>query len=163
MQIECLSSEESDGDDNAPGFPRGSGILIVRGLSWRSTRLQKFYSILDDEDKHNKSTKPKRGGKKTRCLGPPKQGWYLPPKGVATWMISKKWMKVAEMGHPDLAEALAKIVEDSPGFDWSRFHALGEESEDEPLETRTTHNHFVSHPENNTTTSSLTNALAPVP
>ncbi|KAF8076546.1 hypothetical protein FPV67DRAFT_1445174 [Lyophyllum atratum] len=127
LQLECMSSEDSD--DDATGS-RSSGMLRTRGYLWRSTRLKRFYGILDDEEKADKFLMPKRGvGKKGRCTGPPKEGFHLPPKRVATWMISRKWIKASQIQYPDLPDVLAKLVEDPPGFDWDQFDALGDESE----------------------------------
>jgi hypothetical protein len=134
LQLECLSSEESDSGDNLPGSPRGSGILIIRSLPWRSTRLQKFYEILDEKDRLEKASKPKRGGKKERHSGPPKEGFCLPPRGVASWMVSQRWIRVAMSAHPDLPDVLKKLVENPPEFDWNRFDGLGEASGDEASE-----------------------------
>jgi hypothetical protein len=134
-----MSSEESDFEDDTPGSSRPSGILRTRGYSWRSSRLQRFYSTLDDEEKADRSMKPKRGvGKKERCTGPPKDGFHIPPKGVASWMISRRWINAAQATHPDLTDVLKKIVVDPPGFDWNQFHALGEESEDSDDDHHTT-------------------------
>ncbi|RDB22541.1 hypothetical protein Hypma_010034 [Hypsizygus marmoreus] len=125
LQLECMSSEESDQEG-----PRSSGMLRTRGYLWRSTRLKRFYSVLDNEEKVDKSSKPKRGsGKRERCTGPPKEGFHLPPQGVATWMISRQWINATQLQYPDLPDALSKLVLDPPGFDWDQFDALGEESD----------------------------------
>ncbi|KAG6831403.1 hypothetical protein H0H92_011005 [Tricholoma furcatifolium] len=123
LQLECMSSEDS-GDD-------GDGsVLYTRGHQWRSCRLQRFYNILDDEERADKALMPKRGvGRKERCSGPPKE-FALPPDRIATWMISKQWIKASEARYPDIVNALAKRIED-PRFDWGNFHLLGEESDDE--------------------------------
>ncbi|GLB33954.1 hypothetical protein LshimejAT787_0108380 [Lyophyllum shimeji] len=126
LQMECMSSEESEDD----GTGLRSGMLHTRGYLWRSTRLKRFYSILDDEEKADKFLMPKRGvGKKERCTGPPKDGFHLPPKGVATWMISRHWIKASQKQYPDLPDVLAKLVQDPPGFDWDHFDVLGDASE----------------------------------
>ncbi|KAF5388452.1 hypothetical protein D9615_000536 [Tricholomella constricta] len=132
LQLECMSSEESDYDENGT---RSSGVLRTRGFHWRSTRLKRFYGILDDEERADKFLMPKRGvGRKERCTGPPKEEFLLPPKRVATWMISRQWIKASQMQYPDLPDVLATLVEDPPGFDWDQFVALGEESENSHLE-----------------------------
>jgi hypothetical protein len=159
LQVDCMSPEESDGDDTRP-----SDILRIRRLPWRSSRLQRFFSILDNEEALDKSQKPKRGsGKKERSLGPPKEGFFVPPKGVASWMISRRWINISLTAHPDLPDALKNIVVDPPGFDWDYFRDLGGESEDDELHTiqdlNLQNGHYNSHgdPSN---TSSLHNALA---
>ena len=130
LQLECMSSDESDVEAGA------SGILRTRRCLWRSSRLARFYCMLDDEDKADRLAKPKRGaGKKERYPGPPKEGFHLPPKGVATWMISKRWMKTSQMQYADLLTTLEKLVDDSLGFDWDQFDALGNESDEDELQT----------------------------
>ena len=133
LQLECMSSEDSDQEYNHSTPSNGS--LVTRGYEWRSTRLLRFFAILDEEDKA--MNKPNRGvGRKERCLGPPKDGFHLPPSGVATWMISRQWTKKSEGQYPDLLEVLSKRVQDVSGFDWNQFHGLGEESDvsDEELQ-----------------------------
>lgn len=132
LQLECMSSEESDFelDDGSPNSRR-SGFLRTRGYAWRSSRLKKFYDTLDEEEKTDKSTRPKRGvGKKERFTGPPKDGFYTPPKGISTWMISRRWIDETTLKHPDLPDLLKKLVDDPPGFDWDHFDALGDETDD---------------------------------
>ncbi|KAG6854864.1 hypothetical protein C0991_012054 [Blastosporella zonata] len=122
LQLECMSSEDSDDD-------RSSGMLYTRGHQWRSYRLKRFYSILDEEEHMDKVLMPKRGsGKKERCVGPPKD-FALPPERVATWMISRRWITASQFQYPDLASWLAKRIEDPPGFEWENFDVLGEESD----------------------------------
>jgi hypothetical protein len=128
FQIECISSEESDGGVGS----LSSGVLRSRGLPWRSSRLQRFYNVLDKDEALDKSQKPKRGfGKKQRSRGPNKEGFYLPPKVAASWMISKRWMIESQTTYPDLLDMLKKIVAHSPDFDWEHFDNLGEESGNE--------------------------------
>ena len=131
LQLECMSSEESEEDE--PGSPPGmNSALHTRGYAWRSARLIRFYCHLDDEDRSDKSTKPKRGvGKRERRTGLPKEGFHPPPKGVATWMISRRWLDTARRERPDLSEMLSELVCDPPGFDWVQFHTLGLESDAE--------------------------------
>jgi len=130
MQMECMSSEHSDGESSAAA-PKDK-VLLVRGMPWRSTRLLRFYGILDEDDKLDKSLKPKRGlGRKDRNEGPPKAGFCMPPKGVSKWMISQRWLRDMQLSHPDLLELLKDIVVEPAGFDWARFDSLGYESDDE--------------------------------
>ncbi|PFH51403.1 hypothetical protein AMATHDRAFT_74957 [Amanita thiersii Skay4041] len=130
LQLECMSSEDSDYEMNDPASSESNGVLRTRGYAWRSTRLIKFYCILDNEERVDKSTKPKRGlGKKGRRTGALKEGFYLPPKGVATWMISRRWLHGTQHTHPDLPEILNGLVDDPPGFDWDQFDVLGLESD----------------------------------
>ena len=133
LQLECMSSEESDNGDESAETSNLSGILRLRGLPWRSSRLQRFYSALDDDERLEK---PKRGmGKKERYRGPNKEGFFIPPKGVASWMISKRWMRSSQTKHPDLPDVLKKIVVDPPGFDWDHFLTLGEETDLDEIHT----------------------------
>lgn len=158
LQLECMSSEESDQDASAPS----PGMLRTRGFLWRSSRLTRFYGTLDDEEKADKFYKPKRGlGKKERRTGPPKEGFHLPPKGVATWMISRRWVKASQMQYPDLPEVLAKLVLDPPGFDWNQFDALGEESDisGDELQTMDGHHSYAPPQHLTSSTSSLNYAL----
>ncbi|KAG2077271.1 hypothetical protein BDR04DRAFT_1000628 [Suillus decipiens] len=131
LQVECMSSEESETEED-PVVGSRTTSLRVRGFPWRSTRLLRFFDILDGYDKADSSQKPRRGvGRKERFHGLPKEGLILPPKGVATWMISKRWISVMQASHLEVLSSLRDIVVDPVGFDWSQFHALGEESEDE--------------------------------
>lgn len=121
-----MSSEESDCETDASGSRENT--LCTRGYAWRSQRLVRFYSILDVEA----PSKLKRGvGKKERQIGPLKEGFHLPPKGIASWMISKRWMKAARQEHHDLPNILRKLIEEPAGFEWRRLEILGEGSEDD--------------------------------
>ncbi|KDR83877.1 hypothetical protein GALMADRAFT_236338 [Galerina marginata CBS 339.88] len=131
LQLDCMSSEESDYEID-PHSLQTSAYLKTHGYGWRSTRLLRFYYALDDEGRIESSTKPKRGvGRKERRIGLDKEEFILPPPGVATWMISRRWYKASVATHPDLPNPLSKLIDDPVGFDWTRFHALGEESADE--------------------------------
>jgi hypothetical protein len=126
-----MSSEESDceGDSHSS---QPSVVFKTHGYAWRSSRLLRFYTILDDEEKSDSASKPKRGvGKKERQVGPNKEEFILPPKGVATWMISRRWYKTSLITHKDLPQALEKLIDDPDGFNWDHFHDLGDESVDE--------------------------------
>ena len=110
LQQECMSSEESDGEQ-----PGDDGALLevfrTRGLRWRSARLRRFYAVLDEQDRFEKSAKPKRGlGRRVRREGLPKDGLFLPPKGVARWMVSRKWIREMEAVRPDLADILRELI-----------------------------------------------------
>ena len=130
LQLECMSSEESDFETDSVSL-QPSAILRSQGYAWRSTRLLRFFSALDEEEKVDTSTKPKRGvGRKERRVGPPKEEFCLPPQGIATWMISRRWYKSSLNTYSDLPEILNKLIVDPPGFDWTHFHDLGEESTD---------------------------------
>jgi hypothetical protein len=178
--MECMSSEESASEDET-GSSRSSNVYRVRGLPWRSTRLRNFYTTLDEGDQAEKNFQPKRGvGRRERCLGPPKDGFFMPPKGVATWMISRRWLNLLQMTNPELVELLKGLVVDPPGFDWNHFLGLGGEvSEDEGAGEAGggSHDgfegihlghgldfaqHYIPHSDNTISTSSLHNALAPV-
>ncbi len=134
-----MSSEESC-DEYSEAVPpvavlKQVQVLRVRGLPWRSTRLLRFFATLDEEDKVDKSTKPKRGlGRKERCLGPPKEGFFMPPKGVASWMVSRRWVRdmVTSGIRPQLENELRKVVGNHAEIlDWRIFHVLGADSEEE--------------------------------
>lgn len=160
MQIECMSSEESDfeTDSDLSATPRGSGPLQTRGYAWRSSRLLRFYAVLDVEDTADANTRPKRGaGRRERFTGPHKEGFHLPPKGVASWMVSRRWMLSACAEHPDLGNKLKTLVFDAPGFDddWTRFSDLGPETDEEDGM-----GHTLPPPIHHYTTSSLHCALA---
>lgn len=162
LQLECMSSEESDFEDDDGSSSRSSGILRTRGHPWRSRRLVRFFCALDDEDRADNLSKPKRGvGRRERLTGPPKDGFHIPPEGVASWMISRRWIKASHGRFPDLPDTLARLVQDPPGFDWNHFHVLGEESEDSADELQTYHDHGLQHnlPLHHTSTSSLNFAL----
>jgi hypothetical protein len=160
LQLECMSSEDSDMEDGAESSSRSSGILRTRGYRWRSRRLVRFYCALDDEEREDRFPRPKRGiGRKERYTGPPKEGFHLPPEGVASWMISRRWIKTAQARFPDLPDTLARLVQDPPGFDWNQFHTLGEESEDSADELQTYHGLQHPLPQQRTSTSSLNYAL----
>lgn len=178
-----MSSEESaseDDDDDDGSINRSSTVYRIRGFPWRSARLRNFYTTLDEGEQADKVFRPRRGvGRKARRLGPPKDGFFMPPKGVASWMISRRWLNGLQMTNPELMGLLSDLVEDPPGFDWSQFLALGgEDSEDEVVgdggnapgfdEIHSmghgldfTH-HYIPHSDNTISTSSLHNALAPV-
>ncbi|KAI3612310.1 hypothetical protein WG66_012263 [Moniliophthora roreri] len=128
FELECMSSEESDADPDAPQ----SRYLITHGCRWRSKRLVKFYEKLDEDDREVGATKPKRGlGKLDRVTGDLKPGFQLPPKGVASWMVSRRWILQEQTKHPDFNEALQKLIRDPQELDWVHLQSLGEESEDE--------------------------------
>jgi hypothetical protein len=130
MELDCMSSEESD-DDSKQSATKEKAI-VVRGITWRSNRLLKFYSILDEDDRLDKSTKPKRGfGRRDRNEGPPKVNLTFPPKGIASWMISRRWLRDVQTAHPEVLRAVQELVYDHSGFDWTKFDALGYETDDE--------------------------------
>lgn len=152
-----MSSEESDFEVD-PVSSQPSAILRSRGHAWRSTRLLRLFSVLDEEEKVDLSTKPKRGvGRKERRIGPPREMFCLPPQGIAPWMISRRWYKASLKTYSDLRETLNKlIIIDSLKFDWTHFHDLGEESADsddeavqqqqEPMQTFDPHLHSTNLP-----------------
>jgi len=131
--------------------------------------------------KQTENLRPRRGvGRRERRLGPLKEGFFMPPHGVATWMISRRWLSLLQMTNPELVELLKDLVVDPPGFDWSHFLGLGgEDSEDDVAgepnaggdggfeEIHLGHGldfalHYIPHSDNTISTSSLHNALAPV-
>ncbi|KAG6333666.1 hypothetical protein ID866_5424 [Astraeus odoratus] len=134
MQLECMSSEESEIEEDSPSGTR-TIVLRIRGCPWRSLRLQHFFDVLDQEDKVVNAQKPRRGvGRKERYRGPPKDGLSLPPKGVASWMISKRWMAMIRRSHSEVLEMIKDVIVDTEGFDWSKVVPhLSIESDDEGL------------------------------
>lgn len=126
-----MSSEESEVETDSTGELR-TVVLRVRGYSWRSVRLQRFFDALDTQDRETNAQKPRRGvGRKERYRGPPKEHLVLPPKGVASWMISKRWMGYVQESHSEVLGMLKGVAVDPDGFDWSYLHPLGDESGDE--------------------------------
>lgn len=126
FQLECMSSDDSDSEDD--------GLLCSRGYPWRSKRLIRLYEVLDREDIGDKASKPKRGvGKKDRAVGPLKEGFCLPPKGVASWMISRRWIAETQLTRSDLPRWLESIVNDLPDFDSTvqKCVILDDDSDDE--------------------------------
>lgn len=122
LQIECMSSEESEVDEET-----GTTSFRIRGFTWRSLRLQRFFDALDEEDKVDNTQRPRRGvGRRERMRGPAKEGILVPPKGVASWMISKRWVRTMEGSHGEVVGMLKEVVVDRAGFD---VDVLGEESE----------------------------------
>ncbi|KAF8913783.1 hypothetical protein CPB84DRAFT_1720486 [Gymnopilus junonius] len=133
LQLDCMSSEESDTEMD-PHSSQPFAYLKTRGYAWRSSRLLQFYYVLDEEERIDFNSKPKRGqGKKERRVGPNKEEFVLPPQGVATWMISRRWYRDSLASRPDLPHILDKLIIDPAGFDWTQFHNLGEESADEDV------------------------------
>ncbi|KAJ4478283.1 hypothetical protein J3R30DRAFT_3890102, partial [Lentinula aciculospora] len=127
LQLECMSSEESD-DDADTSQPK---LVYTRGYLWRSNRLLRFFHALDQED----MAVPKRGSTKmNRAIGTPKESIGLPPKGVSSWMISRRWIRATQVKQPDLPEALESLVSGSPDLPADTVYQLGEESEDDDEE-----------------------------
>ncbi|KAI6047444.1 hypothetical protein EDC04DRAFT_2623348 [Pisolithus marmoratus] len=131
LQLECMSEEESEVEEDPAGGTR-TAVLRVRGCPWRSLRLQRFFDILDREDKVAAAQKPRRGlGRKERCRGPSKEGIILPPKGVASWMISRRWMMMIQASHSEVLDRLKNDIVDTDGFDWNQVPQMSVESDDE--------------------------------
>ncbi|CDO71324.1 hypothetical protein BN946_scf184908.g82 [Trametes cinnabarina] len=132
LQQECMSSEESDGDYVENG--EKVQVFRTRGPSWRSTRFLRYLAILDEQDRIDKGLKPKRGvGRRVRREGPPKEGLFLPPKGVARWMVSRRWLQETEAMRPDLVGSLRELVADVQELEneVARVMLGAEESDDE--------------------------------
>lgn len=145
-----MSSEESDFEDEPGTEP---GTLRTRGYLWRSTRLLRFYEALDNEAYSERANQPRRGlGRKGRTAGPPKEGRHLPPKGVASWMVSKRWVSA----NLDIRDELTQLIQDPAGYDWNQpLNQLGLESDDEHQIPS-----LQPHPHHYSTDSSLHYALA---
>jgi len=151
FQLECMSSEESE-DGSVPRDqlqPRSSGrapksaILRVRGLGWRSSRLVTLFHILDETGQNDpalSSTLPRGDKGKQKMTGETKDTnkagtLVLPPKGVSTWMISRRWLRRASIVHGNLGSLLGGLIVEHPGFDWRAGTVMlghGSETEEEP-------------------------------
>jgi hypothetical protein len=129
LQLDCMSSEESEGEPSD-----GTQVLRVRGLPWRSSRLLKLYNALDEEYLSRMTLK--RGvAMKDKYFGSMKEGYLvLPPKGVSAWMVSKRWLRSMAAVHKDLEQWLKPLLVESIGFDWHNFTELGDETEDDTTE-----------------------------
>ncbi|KAH9899989.1 hypothetical protein C8Q73DRAFT_817496 [Cubamyces lactineus] len=160
LHQDCMSSEESDGEYVEDG--EKVQVFRTRGPSWRSARLLRYYAILDDQDRLEKSMKPKRGiGRRIRREGPPKDGLFLPPKGVARWMVSRRWIQETESMRPDLVDALRELVVDvaEQETEVTRVMLGAEESEDEATQGTLAPDAYAHISD---TSYSLHNALQPV-
>lgn len=131
LQLECMSSEESEVEEDPTSQAR-TVVLRIRGCQWRSLRLQHFFDVLDKEEREANAQKPRRGvGRKERYRGPAKEGILLPPKGVASWMISKQWIAMVQESHSEVHDMLKDVIMDTDGFDWSQAPLMSVESDDE--------------------------------
>lgn len=177
LNPDCMSSEESCDEYVEEEYPTGERhrvqIFNIRGPMWRSSRLLRFYAILDAEDaaeqeqmqllnsgtgSSSTAIKPRKlPSRKERRLGPPKDGFIMPPRGVASWMVSRRWIRENCVARPDFEGLLGELVQESdgPAFDWEAFDLLGGESEVEEQEEE--EEQFIPRSD----TSSLAHALAP--
>lgn len=165
LQLECMSSEESGEDELEPSTDTDDRqtvqFLCIRPLPWRAERLQRFYAVLDEQQREDVSQKPKRGvGRKERRLGGHKEGLLIPPDGVASWMLSKRWIRTLQMTRPDLVDQVRLRIRDLPGFDWSECFALGAESDDEGRLTEVVPQGHIPY---SNASYSLGHALDPIP
>ncbi len=163
LQQECMSSEESDGEQTETDGATTVEVFRTRGLPWRSARLRRFYTVLDEQDRFEKSAKPKRGvGRRVRREGLPKDGLFLPPKGVARWMVSRKWRQETEAMRPDLVDALRDLIVDpvEPEPEVAQMMLGPEDSEEEDQNQAPAPTSFYAHVSD--TSYSLYNALEPV-
>ena len=149
FQLECMSSEESEDDGSVSGDQpqsRSSGrapksaIIRVRGPGWRSSLLVKLFHILDEAGQNDpvlSLTLPRGDKGKQKMTGETKDtnkagAFVLPPKGISFWMISRRWVRRANLVQRDLASLLRGLIAEHPGFDWRAGTAmLGHESETE--------------------------------
>lgn len=162
LQLECMSSEESEIEEDPTSGTR-TVVLRVRGCPWRSLRLQHFFDLLDKEDKVATAQKPRRGvGRKERYRGPPKEGFLLPPKGVASWMISKRWMVMIQASHSEVIDGLKDVIVDTDGFDWNQVPQMSVESDDEGCDEHVGDEmeRYIPHTDSVVNSSSLQNALS---
>jgi len=126
LQLDCMSSEESEGESSD-----GTQVLRVRGLPWRSSRLLKLFTALDEEYL-SRLTLKRSLPRKEKYFGPMKEGYVvLPPKGVSSWMVSKRWLRSMTAVHKDLEQWLKPLLVEPIGFNWHKFTELGDETEDE--------------------------------
>lgn len=143
-----MSSEESEDGSVSGEQPQSrssgrapkSAIIRVQGLGWRSSRLVKLFRILDEVGQNDpvlSATLPRGDKGKQKMTGDTKDmnkvgALVLPPKGISLWMISRKWVKRANLVQRDLGNVLRGLIADHPGFDWRIGTAmLGHESETE--------------------------------
>lgn len=162
LQQECMSSEESDGEYAAEGGGESVQVFRTRGFRWRSSRLRRFYAVLDEQDRFDKGLKPKRGvGRRERREGPPKEGLLLPPKGVARWMVSRRWIQETAAIRPDLIDILRDLIADptEPEPELAQLMLGPEYSDDEQDHAQPAPNVYAHVSD---TSYSLHNALQPV-
>ncbi|TFK92224.1 hypothetical protein K466DRAFT_481075 [Polyporus arcularius HHB13444] len=162
LQQECMSSEESDGEYAAEGSGETVQVFRTRGLQWRSSRLRRFYAVLDEQDRFDKSLKPKRGlGRRERREGLPKDGFFLPPKGVARWMVSRRWLQETAAMRPDVTDMLRELIVDpaEPEPELAQLMLGPEHSDDEQDQARPATNLYAHVSD---TSYSLHNALQPL-
>ena len=143
-----MSSEESEDGSVSGDQPQSrlsgrapkSAIIRVQGLGWRSSRLVKLFRILDEVGQNDpilSSALPRGDKGKQKMTGETKDttragALILPPKGISLWMISRKWIRRANLIQRDLGNVLRGLIADHPGFDWRVGTAmLGHESETE--------------------------------
>ena len=142
-----MSSEDSETELD-PQTGESLSVFRTRGYAWRSKRLLRFYDILDEEVE-NPETNPtstlkrRRGvGRRERRSGPVKEAFSLPPEGVLSWMLSKRWYRESKVKYPDFEALMGKLIASvrensnagtapSEGSSaWLGFRELGDESED---------------------------------
>ncbi|KAI0775916.1 hypothetical protein BD413DRAFT_491100 [Trametes elegans] len=159
LHLDCMSSEESDGEYVENG--EKVQVFRTRGPPWRSARLLRYYAILDGQDRLEKSMKPKRGlGRRDRREGLPKDGLFLPPKGVARWMVSRRWLQETEAMRPDLVDVFRELLVDVQDESELARVMLGSEQSDEEAEQEPPPTDVYAHVSD--TSYSLHNALQPV-
>jgi len=146
--LECMSSEESEdgsvsGDQpqqRSSGRAPKSAIIRVRGLGWRGSRLVKLFHILDEVGQNDpalSSTLPRGDKHKQKMMGEAKDTnhagtFVLPPRGVSSWMVSRRWVRRANLTHSDLGNTLRGLIVEHPGFDWQIGTVIpGQESDTE--------------------------------
>ncbi|KAF9076805.1 hypothetical protein BDP27DRAFT_1413953 [Rhodocollybia butyracea] len=152
LQMDCMSSEETDDEADAsqPKF------VYTRGYLWRSNRLLRFLHTLDQEDL---ALPGKRTATKMdRAIGTPKESIGLPPKGVASWMVSRRWIRTTKAEQRDLTETLKDLINDTSTLPSETLYQLGEESDDE--EEQVDSHNLEQLPVSQHYSSSLQNALA---
>ncbi|KAI6130396.1 hypothetical protein EDD16DRAFT_1541964 [Pisolithus croceorrhizus] len=136
LQLDCMSEDPTSGTRTV--------VLRIRSCPWRSLRLQRFFDILDREDKVATAQKPRRGvGRKERYRGPSKEGFLLPPKVLLAGWSASGWMTMIQASHSEVLDKLKDIPHMS---EWAEH--IGDEME-----------HYTPHTDS-VVSSSLQNALS---
>ena len=131
LQLECMSLEESEVEEDPTNETR-TVVLCIRGCPWHSLRLQHFFDALDREEREISAQKSQRDvGRIERYRGPAKEGIVLAPKGVASWMVSKRWMAMVQQSHSEVQDMLKDLIVDADAFGWSRVPLMLVESDGE--------------------------------
>jgi hypothetical protein len=152
LLIGCISSDESEEaeTDAFTATTAAKPVLVSHPPPWRSKRLERFYALLDEASAlrpESTANRPRGVERRARKRGPAKtgtgrqvQGLVLPPKGVASWMISKHWRRKATETLKHTRKLLPQLIQEdqASNFDWDEFDLLGSESEEDAGASRKT-------------------------